>query len=103
MENMQIGLEVMVIGMGCVLVTLYLLSLVIQLIGYFFGTGQNNEQVISRDLSKQRMSSGQQEIDPLDVAVIAAAIYQEFSPQEYKIISIKSSNNSYWGNFNQTK
>lgn len=103
MENMQIGLTVMVIGMGCVLVTLYFLSLVIQLIGYLFGTGKKSEQVVSGEVSKQRVSPGQPGIDPLDVAVIAAAIYQEFSPQEYKIISIKSSNNSCWGNFIQTK
>lgn len=90
----------MIIGMGTVFISLYLLSVFMYLLGKFFGdkkvskpnkidnsadTGEIEELEIEDDISRKRK-----------VAAITAAVYQLLDEnQSYRIISIKKANSSW--------
>ncbi len=97
MEKYKIGLELMILGMGTVVITLYLLSLLLRV----------NNKLLNRGSSAGKDSEGRLQekneshqigkpltgrIDSRKKAVISAAVYQMLAGGNYKIISIKKSN-----------
>ncbi|RCW48677.1 Na+-transporting methylmalonyl-CoA/oxaloacetate decarboxylase gamma subunit [Halanaerobium sp. MA284_MarDTE_T2] len=94
----------MIIGMGTVFISLYLLSVFMYLLGKFFG----DKKVLKKDDSSIG-NSAEAEIDESEIddgenglarkrkiAAAAAAVYQLLDEEKrYRIISIKKANSSW--------
>jgi glutaconyl-CoA/methylmalonyl-CoA decarboxylase subunit delta len=94
MDKFIIGWQLMLVGMGTVLITLYILSLVLRLDGYLFGPREENNSKKKENIyHKDEIDTG---IDAKKTAAITAAIYQFMDKKEYHIISIKRVENSDW-------
>ncbi|MFW6000767.1 MAG: OadG family protein [Halanaerobium sp.] len=114
MEDMIFGVELLIIGMGTVVLSLYLLSVFLHFSGKFFGPKyisnkngliiktednmkQNNIQKIKKT-EKQSEATNQSEntkaVNPKKMAAISAAVYEMLSDKKnFKIISIRRNNN----------
>ncbi len=100
MSKYLIGIQLLVVGMGTVLLTLYLLSLFIRLTGRFFGPKERDVKPVitenkgmDKDINFKNKETG---LDQTKVAAITAALYQTLDQREYRIISIKRQENSNW-------
>jgi len=90
MGKYLIGFQLMVVGMGTVLITLYVLSLFIRLNSKIF-----NREVSGKNDKEKNNFTANKEIDagisPEKVVAISAAVYKCLGENEsnYRIISIK--------------
>ena len=103
MNNFVLGLELLIIGMGTVFLSLYLLSVFLYFSGKLFGPDSENkkkkevktEKVDIVEKSQEKKVEGQG-ISPKKVAAITAAIYEKLNDQKnYRIISIQKSNQNW--------
>jgi Na+-transporting methylmalonyl-CoA/oxaloacetate decarboxylase gamma subunit len=110
MEDMMLGVELLIIGMGTVVLSLYLLSVFLHFSGKFFGpkytknkTGskiKTEDKIKEENTQKIKKVEKQLEdtkaVNAKKMAVISAAVYEMLSDKKnYRIISIQKSNN-YW-------
>lgn len=106
MNNYLIGLELLVIGMGTVFLSLYLLSLFLYFSGKVFASTAKDKKE-SRVINKKdfrteegakKLAEKSSKISPKKAAAVSAAIYECLdNSKSYKIISIKK-NNKNWKN-----
>ena len=106
MDKYMLGIQLLVIGMGTVILSLFLLSLFLRFSGQYLG-GDSNKQEIKKTGAqnmnqKQSENIGVQaksengEIDSKKAAAITAAVYQYLDDNKrYSIISIKKNNNDW--------
>ena len=111
MGKYMIGLQLLIIGMGTVLISLVLLSLFLKLTGSFFGPKKEKKSrasANSNNISSQSKSNDKKEVDIDDnggdnmrahkkkMAAISAAVYQFLDQDKnYRIISIKKSDSNW--------
>ncbi|ADQ15486.1 OadG family protein [Halanaerobium hydrogeniformans] len=95
MENFAFGLELLIIGLGTVFLSLYLLSVFLYFSGKILGPKEMRKKV---PLKEQR-ENNEPELDGLrrkKAAAITAAVYQMLSDKKsYRIISIKKRNQNW--------
>lgn len=94
MDKYITGLQLMILGMGTVLLTLYLLSLFINISSRFFGPEEQENNKYEENNTENYVTEG---IDRKKIAAVSSVIYQLLDRREYKIISIKKKN-SAWKN-----
>ncbi|RAK06665.1 sodium pump decarboxylase gamma subunit [Halanaerobium saccharolyticum] len=103
MNNYVLGLELLVIGMGTVFLSLYLLSVFLHFSGKLLGPESDSKKkkevktakvdIVEKSKEKE---INQQEISPKKVAAVTAAIYESLNEQKnYRIISIQKSNQNW--------
>ena len=110
MENMLLGVELLIIGMGTVVLSLYLLSVFLHFSGKFFGpkynknkngsknkTGSNIRKEADQKLQKPEMQSeNNKAVNAKKIAAVSAAVFEMLSDEKnYRIISIKKSNHNW--------
>jgi sodium pump decarboxylase gamma subunit len=103
MGKYMIGLQLLIIGLGTVLLSLFLLSIFLRISGkYINSNSQKKEQ--KKEIATAESGSAQTEIKEeyedenkgKKMAAVAAAVYQYLdNDKNYKIISIKKSDNSW--------
>jgi Na+-transporting methylmalonyl-CoA/oxaloacetate decarboxylase gamma subunit len=101
MNNYVLSLELLIIGMGTVFLSLYLLSVFLHFSGKLFGPDSKKKKV-NRTEKVDIVSKNQEEeiaeegISPQKIAAVTAAIYESLNDQKnYRIISIEK-NNQNW-------
>ena len=108
MNNYVLGLELLIIGMGTVFLSLYLLSVFLHFSGRLFGpetkakkknkiqTG-NKKEISKTKVEKEAETVAAAEgVSPPKVAAVTAAIYESLNDQKnYRIISIQKSNQNW--------
>jgi sodium pump decarboxylase gamma subunit len=108
MNNYVLGLELLIIGMGTVFLSLYLLSVFLYFSGKLFGPESKakkkskNQAEQKREISKAENKAAEAEntavegIAPQKIAAVTAAIYESLNDQKnYRIISIQKSNQNW--------
>jgi sodium pump decarboxylase gamma subunit len=104
MENMVLGVELLVIGMGTVVLSLYLLSVFLHFSGKFFGpkhTKDKTKDTIQKDIKQkqksiEKKSGNVQAVNARKIAAISAAVFEMLTDEKnYRIISIKKSNDNW--------
>jgi sodium pump decarboxylase gamma subunit len=104
MENMMLGVELLIIGMGTVILSLYLLSVFLFFSGKLFGPEagkkKKKEEIENKTAEKKEsVSSKKAEVKGLDkkkIAAISAALYEMMgSKKNLRIISIRKNNNNW--------
>ncbi len=99
MENMVLGVELLIIGMGTVVLSLYLLSVFLHFSGKLFGPKYEKDKT---KVNKQKQKSIEKHPDKVQavntkkIAAISAAVFEMLSDKKnYRIISIKKSNDNW--------
>ena len=108
MNNYVLGLELLIIGMGTVFLSLYLLSVFLHFSGRLFGpdskdkkknkiqTGNKKEVTKTKAANKAETAAAEEGISPQKIAAVTAAIYESLNDQKnYRIISIQKSNQNW--------
>jgi Na+-transporting methylmalonyl-CoA/oxaloacetate decarboxylase gamma subunit len=111
MGEYVVGTQLLVIGMGTVLISLYLLSVFLRISGRFLSPEQANSSITRAennlgedensnikgvDTEMAENQNGSKELDTKKGAAIASAIYQCLDDaKRYKIISIKKQDKSW--------
>lgn len=108
MGKYMMGLQLLIIGMGTVLLSLYFLSLFLRLSGHFLGTDsvkrdknikKNKKRAVDKDNDSDIAESSQFNdirTDGKKAAAITAAVYQYLDDSSrYRIISIKKQDNRW--------
>jgi len=94
-ENFAFGLELLIIGLGTVFLSLYLLSVFLYFSGKILGPKEMRKKVPI----EEKKESKEPELDGLSrkkAAAITAAVYAMLSDKKsYKIISIKKRNQNW--------
>jgi sodium pump decarboxylase gamma subunit len=92
MNNYRLGFELLVIGMGTVFISLYLLSVFLYFSGKFFGT-EAKKKTANPGPEKQQLNSSRlaekPQISRQKVAAITAAVAEIQGEKEFKVISIR--------------
>jgi len=105
MNNYVLGLELLIIGMGTVFLSLYLLSVFLHFSGKLFGP-ENKDKKKSKKAAGIPEAAAEKEIKKTDqvekgisskkIAAVTAAIYKSLNDQKnYRIISIQKSNQNW--------
>lgn len=102
MNNYVLGLELLIIGMGTVFLSLYLLSVFLHFSGKLFGPESKDKnkskkkaEILEAAAEKEikKTDAVEKEISPKKIAAVTAAIYESLNDQNnYRIISIQKSN-----------
>ncbi|MFP4372058.1 MAG: OadG family transporter subunit [Halanaerobium sp.] len=105
MNNYVLGLELLIIGMGTVFLSLYLLSVFLYFSGKLFGPESENKKKAKKaaETSKAELEKKDNQIDKLEqgfsskkAAAVTAAVYEMLNDQKnYRIISIQKSNQNW--------
>ncbi|CCU80222.1 hypothetical protein HSACCH_01942 [Halanaerobium saccharolyticum subsp. saccharolyticum DSM 6643] len=105
MNNYVLGLELLVIGMGTVFLSLYLLSVFLHFSGKLFGPDSEDKKKNKKavEISKtaaeneaEQLIESEQGISTKKAAAITAAVYEMLSDHKsYRIISIQKSNQNW--------
>lgn len=105
MNNYVLGLELLIIGMGTVFLSLYLLSVFLHFSGKILGPETKDKKKSQKQLVKKEISKVEKEaetaaaeegISPQKIAAVTAAIYESLNDQKnYRIISIQKSNQNW--------
>jgi len=101
MNNYVLGLELLIIGMGTVFLSLYLLSVFLHFSGRLFGPEtkakkKNKTEKIDIVPKNQEDEIEDEGISPKKIAAVTAAIYESLNDQKnYRIISIQKSNQNW--------
>ncbi|PUU90079.1 OadG family protein [Halanaerobium sp.] len=110
MNNYVLGLELLIIGMGTVFLSLYLLSVFLHFSGRLFGPESGSKKKSKNKVKQKReiseaenKSAAEAEIEaaaegisPQKIAAVTAAIYESLNDQKnYRIISIQKSNQNW--------
>ncbi|RAK03919.1 sodium pump decarboxylase gamma subunit [Halanaerobium saccharolyticum] len=105
MNNYVLGLELLVIGMGTVFLSLYLLSVFLHFSGKLFGPDSKDKKKNKKTVKNSKsaaenkavqLDESEQGISPKKVAAVTAAISEMLNNQKnYKIISIQKSNQNW--------
>lgn len=91
MGKYMIGLQLLIIGLGTVLLSLFLLSIFLRISGKYINTSEKK-----KEKKKEIKEEYEDENKGKKMAAVAAAVYQYLdSDKNYKIISIKKSDNSW--------
>ena len=87
----------MFVGMGTVMLSLYLLSLFLRLTGKLFGPDSKRGDSSAEHKEKNKTGKVIKEkgLDRARVAAITAAVYQVLDKKQYRIISIKRANTNW--------
>ena len=104
MNNYVLGLELLVIGMGTVFLSLYLLSVFLHFSGKLFGpesekkkskkTAKVTKAVVEKE--EAQIDETKEGISPKKVAAVTAAVYEMLNDRKnYRIISIQKSNQNW--------
>jgi len=107
MNNYVLGLELLIIGMGTVFLSLYLLSVFLHFSGRLFGpetkakkknkiqTG-NEKEISKTKVENEAEKAAAEGVSPQKIAAVTAAIYESLNDQKnYRIISIQKSNQNW--------
>jgi sodium pump decarboxylase gamma subunit len=102
MNNYVLGLELLIIGMGTVFLSLYLLSVFLHFSGRLFGPESGskkkskNKVKQKREISEAEKAAAEEGVSPQKIAAVTAAIYESLNDQKnYRIISIQKSNQNW--------
>ncbi|TDO71137.1 sodium pump decarboxylase gamma subunit [Halanaerobium saccharolyticum] len=103
MNNYVLGLELLIIGMGTVFLSLYLLSVFLHFSGKLFGpeSGVKKKKEVKKSkvdiVEKPRVKEpDRQGVSPKKVAAVTAALAEMLNGQKnYRIISIQKSNQNW--------
>ena len=105
MNNYVLGLELLVIGMGTVFLSLYLLSVFLHFSGKLFGPDSEDKKKnkkaveISKNAAEneaEQLIESEQMISTKKAAAITAAVYEMLNDHKsYRIISIQKSNQNW--------
>jgi len=105
MNNYVLGLELLVIGMGTVFLSLYLLSVFLHFSGKLFGPDSKDKKKNKKTVENSKSAAenkavlfdeSEKGISPKKVAAVTAAVYEMLNDQKnYKIISIQKSNKNW--------
>jgi len=108
MNNYVLGLELLIIGMGTVFLSLYLLSVFLHFSGKLLGPEITAKKKVTKQPEKKRKISkieaegkeaetaAAEGISPQKIAAVTAAIYESLNDQKsYRIISIQKSNQNW--------
>ena len=105
MNNYVLGLELLIIGMGTVFLSLYLLSVFLYFSGKLFGPESKNKKTAKKaaETSKSALEQKETQIDESEqkfsskkAAAVTAAVYEMLNDQKnYRIISIQKSNQNW--------
>ena len=106
MDKYMLGLQLLVIGMGTVILSLFLLSLFLRFSGQYLGADSNKEKTKTTANNKKNQKqlkntgvkddSDNGEIDSRKAAAITAAVYQYLEDNKnYRVISIKKDTNNW--------
>lgn len=104
MNNYVLGLELLIIGMGTVFLSLYLLSIFLHFSGKLFGPeSKKKKSKKSAEISKAVKEQKEVEIDESNqgitrkkAAAVTAAVYEMLNDEnKYRIISIQKSNQNW--------
>lgn len=103
MNNYVLGLELLIIGMGTVFLSLYLLSVFLHFSGKLFGPDSENKK--KKEIKKTKVDIVEKEkaaeieeegISSKKVAAVTAAVSEMLNNQKnYRIISIQKSNQNW--------
>ena len=103
MGKYMIGLQLLIIGLGTVLLSLFLLSIFLRISGKYINTSEKKKEK-KKEITKAESGSAQTKIEENNkdenkgkkMAAISAAVYQYLdSDKNYRIISIKKRNNNW--------
>jgi sodium pump decarboxylase gamma subunit len=103
MNNYVLGLELLIIGMGTVFLSLYLLSVFLHFSGKLFGPDSKDKKkkevktkkvdIVEKNKEQEIEKEG---VSPKKVAAVTAAVYEMLNDQKnYRIISIQKSNQNW--------
>ena len=104
MNNYVLGLELLVIGMGTVFLSLYLLSVFLHFSGKLFGPeSEKKKSKKTAEVSNAVAEKKETQIDKSEkkfsskkAAAVTAAVYESLNNQKnYRIISIQKSNQNW--------
>jgi sodium pump decarboxylase gamma subunit len=105
MNNYVLGLELLIIGMGTVFLSLYLLSVFLHFSGKLLGPESENKKKakktaetgkIEADKREVNLTETEQKVSAKKAAAVTAAIYEVLNNQKnYRIISIQKSNQNW--------
>jgi len=104
MDNYVLGLELMIIGMGTVFLSLYLLSVFLHFSGKFLAPVNKNKikktDKISKSSTKKKVdiadTDQEQSFSSKKIAAVTSAIYESLNDQKtYRIISIQKSKQNW--------
>jgi len=101
MNNYVLGLELLIIGMGTVFLSLYLLSVFLHFSGKLFGPDSKKKKVNKTEKTDIVPKNQKEEIEeagisPKKIAAVTAAVYESLNDQKnYRIISIQKSNQNW--------
>lgn len=102
MGKYMIGLQLLIIGLGTVLLSLFLLSIFLRISGKYINSNKKKEK--KKEITTAESGSAEVKIEEeyenpdkgKKMAAISAAVYQFLdSDKDYKIISIKKSDKSW--------
>jgi len=103
MGKYMIGLQLLIIGLGTVLLSLLLLSIFLRISGKYINTSEKKKEK-KKEITKAESGSAQTKIEENNkdenkgkkMAAISAAVYQYLdSDKNYRIISIKKRDKSW--------
>ena len=92
------GLQLMFLGMGTVLVVLYLIQLFLNISGKYFGPEEEQKEKAEKPKVHEKTVDTPEEetgIDPAKVAAISTAIYEVVDRNNYRIISIEKKSDAW--------
>jgi len=102
MNNYVLGLELLIIGMGTVFLSLYLLSVFLYFSGKLFGPESKNNKKAANNLEaavenkETKIDKSEQGFSSKKAAAVTAAVYEMLNDQKnYRIISIQKSNQNW--------
>jgi len=97
MNNYVLGLELLIIGMGTVFLSLYLLSVFLYFSGKLFGPESESKKKSKKTANvsekKAAVDQSDQGISSKKIAAVTAAIYESLNDNKnYNVISIQKRN-----------
>lgn len=107
MEKMMLGVELLIIGMGTVIISLYLLSVYLYFSGKLLGPeagGKNNKSQlknITAETSEKKQRKIKKKVEIINsnekkIAAITAAVYKMMADKnDFRIISISKRGNNW--------
>jgi len=105
MNNYVLGLELLIIGMGTVFLSLYLLSVFLYFSGKLFGPESKNNKKNKKaannleaavENKETKIDKSEQGFSSKKAAAVTAAVYEMLNDQKnYRIISIQKSNQNW--------